>query len=106
VVDADDMYISTNTFVADKVPPEEVSTNLSVVPVKEFIFKVFAVTDCVNIVFPVTVPPLKGKKLPLTVLVVPVVNPVTLKVPPVLFVKVAVPFEYVPPVTLTSVGRF
>ena len=34
--------------------------------------------------------------------VFPVVNPVTLNVPPVLFVKIAVPFEYVPPVTKVS----
>ena len=51
-----------------------------------------------DVVFPVTV------KLPLTV------NPVTvlkkvLNVPPVLFVYVNVLFEYVPPVTLISVGK-
>ena len=33
-------------------------------------------------------------------------NPVTINVPPVLLVNVAVPLEYVPPVTLISVGRF
>ena len=33
-------------------------------------------------------------------------KPVTLKVPPVLFVNVADPEEYVPPVTLTSIGKF
>jgi hypothetical protein len=32
----------------------------------------------------------------------PVLKPVTLNVPPVLFVKVAVPFECVPPVTRMS----
>ena len=36
----------------------------------------------------------------------PVTNPVTLNVPPVLLVNVAVPVVYVPPVTLISVGRF
>jgi hypothetical protein len=34
--------------------------------------------------------------------VLPVLNPVTLNVPPVLLVNRAVPFEYVPPVTLIS----
>ena len=35
-----------------------------------------------------------------------VADPVTVNVPPVLFLKVVLPFEYVPPVTLTSVGKF
>ena len=48
-----------------------------------------------NIVAPETVPPVNG-----------VVNPVTLNVPPVLFVKVAILFEYVPPVTKISCGKF
>ena len=67
---------------------------------------VFAVNPLKNLVPPVTVPPLNGKKFPLTVDVDPVVNPVTLKVPPVLLVNVAVPAEYVPPVTLISNGKF
>jgi hypothetical protein len=32
--------------------------------------------------------------------------PVKLNVPPVVLANIAVPFEYVPPVTLTSVGKF
>jgi hypothetical protein len=40
-----------------------------------------------------------------TLPVPPVLKPVTLNVPPVLFVNVAVPFECVPPVTLISVGK-
>ena len=43
-------------------------------------------------------------KLPLIVKPVTVLNN-TEKVPPVLFVKVKLLFEYVPPVTITSVGR-
>ena len=54
------------------------------------------VNPCVNTVSPVTVPPLKDKKSPL-------VNPVTVNVVPELFLKVIVPFEYVPPVTKVSV---
>ena len=50
-----------------------------------------------KLVAPVTVPPVND---------VDVLNPVTLNVPPVLLVNVAVPLEYVPPVTLISVGKF
>jgi hypothetical protein len=49
-------------------------------------------------VAPVTVPPVNV----LLVEVLPVLNP--LNVPPVLLVR-AVPFVYVPPVTLISVGK-
>jgi hypothetical protein len=52
-------------------------------------------------VAPVTVPPVNV----LLVRVLPVLNPVTLNVPPVLLVNRAVPFVYVPPVTLISVGK-
>jgi len=38
--------------------------------------------------------------------VLPVLNPVTVNVPPVLFLNVVIPLEYVPPVTLISVGKF
>jgi hypothetical protein len=51
-------------------------------------------------VAPVTVPPVNV----LLVEVLPVLNPVTLNVPPVLLVN-RVPFVYVPPVTLISVGN-
>jgi hypothetical protein len=34
------------------------------------------------------------------------VIPVKLNVPPVVLANIAFPFEYVPPVTLTSVGKF
>ena len=54
---------------------------------------VLAVKPPVKIVPPVTVPPLNGKKFPLTVDVDPVVRPVTLKVPPVLLVNEIVPAE-------------
>ena len=60
---------------------------------------VFAVRPAVKLVAPVTVPPVKS--VPVLVL-----NPVTLNVPPVLFVNVAVPAVNVPPVTLTSRGKF
>ena len=56
-----------------------------------------AVNPFVKLVAPVTVPPVNEDV---------VLNPVTVKVPPVLFVKVATPFVYVPPVNLISVGRF
>ena len=55
---------------------------------------VFAVNPPVKFVGPDTVPPVNG-----------VIIPVTSNVPPVLFVNVAVPAEYVPPVTYTSVGK-
>jgi hypothetical protein len=61
--------------------------------------RVFAVNPFVNLVAPVTVPPVNVPP-------VLVLKPVTLNVPPVLFVNVAVPAAYVPPVTLISVGRF
>jgi hypothetical protein len=51
-------------------------------------------------VAPVTVPPVN-----VLLVEVPVLNPVTLNVPPVLLVNRAVPFVYVPPVTLISVGK-
>ena len=59
---------------------------------------VLAVNPSMKFVAPVTVPPVK-------LVAVDVEKPVTLNVPPVLFINVAIPSEYVPPVTFISKGN-
>ena len=93
----------TTFTIIDFDEREQVLEYLAKVPPDVVAEIVLALNPAVNSVDPVTVPPLKGKKSPTTELPPLKVTPVTLKVPPVLFVNVIVPAEYVPPVTKTSV---